>query len=79
MLDMGFIHDIRKVLAAAARSSRQNLLFSATFSDEIKQLADRLLNNPVRSRWRAATPPPNRLSSGCIRWTKARKRELLAT
>src|SRR5450830_451368 len=45
MLDMGFIHDIKKVLAILP-PKRQNLLFSATFSDEIKVLADRLLNNP---------------------------------
>jgi len=46
MLDMGFIHDIRKVLALLPKQ-RQNLLFSATFSDEIKRLADGLLNAPV--------------------------------
>ena len=46
MLDMGFIHDIRKVLALLPKG-RQNLLFSATFSDEIKRLADGLLNAPV--------------------------------
>ncbi len=46
MLDMGFIRDIRKVLAALP-AKRQNLLFSATFSDEIKALADGLLNNPA--------------------------------
>lgn len=47
MLDMGFIHDIRRVLALLpAAKSRQNLLFSATFSDEIKDLANRLLNSP---------------------------------
>ncbi len=46
MLDMGFIHDIKKVLALLPKQ-RQNLLFSATFSDEIKALADRLLNNPA--------------------------------
>jgi ATP-dependent RNA helicase RhlE len=45
MLDMGFIHDIRKVLAVLP-PKRQNLLFSATFSDEIRALADRLLDNP---------------------------------
>jgi ATP-dependent RNA helicase RhlE len=45
MLDMGFIHDIKKVLAVLP-PKRQNLLFSATFSDEIKALTDRLLNNP---------------------------------
>ncbi len=45
MLDMGFIHDIKKVLAVLP-PKRQNLLFSATFSDDIKALTDRLLNNP---------------------------------
>lgn len=46
MLDMGFIRDIRKLLALMPKV-RQNLLFSATFSDEIKALADGLLNNPA--------------------------------
>ncbi len=46
MLDMGFIHDIKKVLAVLP-PKRQNLLFSATFSDEIKALADRLLDEPA--------------------------------
>jgi len=45
MLDMGFIHDIRRVLAIVP-PRKQSLLFSATFSDEIKALADRLLNAP---------------------------------
>ena len=46
MLDMGFIKDIRRVLAVLPKK-RQNLLFSATFSDEIKALADGLLNSPA--------------------------------
>ena len=45
MLDMGFIRDIKKILALLP-AQRQNLLFSATFSDEIKTLADGLLHNP---------------------------------
>jgi ATP-dependent RNA helicase RhlE len=45
MLDMGFIHDIKKVLAVLP-PKKQSLLFSATFSDEIKALADRLLDKP---------------------------------
>ncbi|AZY51044.1 DEAD/DEAH box helicase [Bordetella avium] len=45
MLDMGFIRDIRKVLALLPKS-RQNLLFSATFSDEIRELARGVLHNP---------------------------------
>ena len=46
MLDMGFIRDIRKILALLP-TKRQNLLFSATFSDEIKELADGLLDRPA--------------------------------
>ena len=46
MLDMGFIHDIKKVLAIVP-AQKQSLLFSATFSDDIKALADRLLNSPA--------------------------------
>jgi ATP-dependent RNA helicase RhlE len=45
MLDMGFIHDIRRVLAILP-PKKQSLLFSATFSDEIKVLAEKLLNSP---------------------------------
>ena len=46
MLDMGFVHDIKKVLALLP-AKKQSLLFSATFSDDIKNLADRLLNAPA--------------------------------
>ena len=45
MLDMGFIHDVKKVLALVPRD-KQSLLFSATFSDEIRDLANNLLKNP---------------------------------
>ena len=45
MLDMGFIHDVKKVLALVPRE-KQSLLFSATFSDEIRALANTLLKNP---------------------------------
>ncbi|GAB3100940.1 DEAD/DEAH box helicase [Aestuariicella hydrocarbonica] len=46
MLDMGFIHDIKKILAVLPKQ-RQNLMFSATFSDEIRALAKGLVNDPV--------------------------------
>ncbi len=46
MLDMGFIHDIKKILRLLP-VKRQNLMFSATFSDDIKDLAQGLMNNPV--------------------------------
>jgi len=45
MLDMGFIHDVKKVLALVPKE-KQSLLFSATFSDEIRDLANSLLKNP---------------------------------
>ncbi len=47
MLDMGFIHDIKRILNLLPRE-RQNLLFSATYNDEVKRLADGLLNEPVQ-------------------------------
>lgn len=53
MLDMGFINDIKKILALLP-VKRQNLLFSATFSDDIRQLAKKLLNNPQEI---SVTPP----------------------
>lgn len=46
MLDMGFINDIKKILSLVP-AKRQNLLFSATFSGDIKNLANRILDNPV--------------------------------
>jgi len=46
MLDMGFIHDIRKILSFLP-TARQNLMFSATFSKSIRQLAQGLVNSPV--------------------------------
>jgi ATP-dependent RNA helicase RhlE len=47
MLDMGFIHDVRRIIAALPRQ-RQNLLFSATMPAEIQSLADNILKNPVK-------------------------------
>jgi len=54
MLDMGFISDIRKIIALLPRN-RQNLLFSATFSSDIRNLTDSILRNPVRIE----VSPPN--------------------
>lgn len=59
MLDMGFIHDIRKILNILPKK-RQNLLFSATFSPEIKKLADGLLNAPLNIQ---ATSPNSTVES----------------
>lgn len=53
MLDMGFIHDIRKILALLP-TRRQNLMFSATFSDDIRKLAKTIVQDPIEI---SVTPP----------------------
>jgi len=77
MLDMGFIHDVKKVLAKLP-SKRQNLLFSATFSNDITSLAGRLLHNPERIE---VTPPNTtveRIEQRVFRIQSSLKRALLA-
>ncbi|VAW51774.1 ATP-dependent RNA helicase RhlE [hydrothermal vent metagenome] len=77
MLDMGFIHDIKKVLALVPKN-KQTLLFSATFSDDIKKLANGLLKSPELievSRQNAAT---NTVTQVIHPVDKSRKRELLS-
>lgn len=79
MLDMGFIHDIRKIFALLPESSaRQNLLFSATFSNEIKQLADRLLNSPVLIEVARRNTTAERIEQVVHPVDKLRKREMLS-
>ena len=79
MLDMGFIHDIRKVLALLPdNSERQNLLFSATFSKEIKQLAHRLLNRPELIEVARCKVTAERIDQVVHPVDKQRKRELLS-
>jgi ATP-dependent RNA helicase RhlE len=77
MLDMGFIRDIRKILALLPKK-RQNLLFSATFSDEIKQLADGLLNAPVLIEVARRNTAAELVSQVVHPVDRARKRELLS-
>ena len=77
MLDMGFIRDIRKIIALLPKK-RQNLLFSATFPDEIKQLADGLLNAPVRIEVARQSIAAELVSQVCHPVDRVRKRELLA-
>ncbi|MBV4489558.1 DEAD/DEAH box helicase [Pseudomonas oryzicola] len=77
MLDMGFIHDVKKVLARLP-AKRQNLLFSATFSKDITDLADKLLHNPERIE---VTPPNTtveRIEQRIYRLPASHKRALLA-
>ncbi|MCB1768790.1 MAG: DEAD/DEAH box helicase [Candidatus Competibacteraceae bacterium] len=77
MLDMGFIHDIKKVLALLPRQ-RQNLLFSATFSDEIRTLADHLLNRPALIEVARRNAPAEAVTQRVHPVDRERKRELLA-
>lgn len=77
MLDMGFIHDIRKILAILPKS-RQNLLFSATFSSEIKNLAAGFLKNPKTIEAARHNTPAERVSQLVYPVDSKRKRELLS-
>jgi len=76
MLDMGFIHDIRKILALLPKQ-RQTLMFSATFSDDIRKLAKGLVKNPVE----ISVTPPNSTVESVEQWVypvdKAKKSSLL--
>lgn len=77
MLDMGFIHDIKKVLALLPKQ-RQNLLFSATFSDDIKALADKLLNQPLLIEVARRNTASERVEQRVHPVDRNRKRELLS-
>ncbi|MBT0585993.1 DEAD/DEAH box helicase [Alteromonas oceanisediminis] len=63
MLDMGFIHDIKRILKLLP-AKRQNLLFSATFSDDVRQLANTIVNNPVE----VSVAPPNKTADAIEQW-----------
>src|SRR3989338_6726970 len=77
MLDMGFIHDIKKIIASLPKK-RQNLLFSATFSNDIRQLAKGLMNNPIE----ISVSPPNSTVELVKQWVhpvdKKQKTKLLS-
>ncbi|MCW8908592.1 MAG: DEAD/DEAH box helicase, partial [Sedimenticola sp.] len=77
MLDMGFIHDIRKVLALLP-AGRQNLLFSATYSEEIKTLADKLLNQPELIEVARRNTAAEKVGQRVYPVDRERKRELLS-
>lgn len=76
MLDMGFIHDIKKIIKFLPKK-RQNLMFSATFSDDIRKLAKGLVNNPVE----ISVSPANTTVDLVEQWVypvdKSRKSQLL--
>jgi len=77
MLDMGFIHDIRRILALLPQR-RQNLLFSATYSDDIRRLADKLLHRPALIEVARRNTAAERVSQVVHPVDRERKRELLS-
>ncbi len=77
MLDMGFIHDIKKIIALLPKK-RQNLMFSATFSDEIRNLAKQLVHNPIEISVSPANAAANTVTQIVHPVDKEKKTELLA-
>ncbi len=77
MLDMGFLPDIRRIISLIP-PQRQNLLFSATFSEEIKKLANQLLSNPLLIEVARRNAPADLVEHQVYEVPEARKRALLA-
>ncbi|PZU94894.1 MAG: RNA helicase [Pseudanabaena sp.] len=76
MLDMGFIRDIRRILSLLPKT-RQNLLFSATFSDEIKAFANTLLDRPVMVQVASQNATSDLVTQRVLPVDRDRKRDLL--
>ncbi|MGS9083367.1 ATP-dependent RNA helicase RhlE, partial [Salmonella enterica subsp. enterica serovar Infantis] len=74
---MGFIHYIRRVLAKMP-AKRQNLLFSATFSDDIKALSEKMLRNPLEIEVARRNTATEQVTKHLHLVEKKRKRELLS-
>jgi ATP-dependent RNA helicase RhlE len=77
MLDMGFIRDIKRILAVLPKQ-RQNLLFSATFSDDIRKLAANLLNSPTEIQVTPRNSTVEKVTQVVHPVDRGRKRELLS-
>jgi ATP-dependent RNA helicase RhlE len=77
MLDMGFIRDIRRVLKMLPQQ-RQNLMFSATYSDDIRQLANNFLRNPSALQVTPRNATADKVEQSAYRVPKDHKRHLLA-
>jgi len=77
MLDMGFIRDIKQIIKELP-AKRQNMLFSATFSSEIRELASGLLNKPTEIQVAQRNSTADRVEQLVMPVDKARKRELLS-
>jgi ATP-dependent RNA helicase RhlE len=77
MLDMGFIHDIKRIIALLP-AKRQNLLFSATFPNEVREIIDRMMNRPERIEAARRTVDAESVSQVVHFVDRDRKRELLS-
>ena len=77
MLDMGFIHDIRKIIKMVPKK-RQTLFFSATYSEEIKKLSDTILVNPELVEVARRNKAAENVDQGVYHVPKAHKRQLLS-
>jgi ATP-dependent RNA helicase RhlE len=77
MLDMGFIHAIKRVRAMLP-AQRQNLMFSATYSDDIRRLAENLLRNPLAVEVNPPNKTADKVEQVSYRLPKEHKRHLLA-
>lgn len=77
MLDLGFIDDIKQV-AEYLPAKRQTLLFSATYSKSIKQLADQLLNHPRRIEVTRSNIAADAVTQAVYQVERSRKREMLS-
>ncbi|MCK5768922.1 DEAD/DEAH box helicase [Algiphilus sp.] len=77
MLDMGFIHDLRRILKLLPEV-RQTMLFSATFADDVRALAERFLREPAEVSITPEMPASEGVAQHSIRVPRAHKRALLA-
>jgi ATP-dependent RNA helicase RhlE len=78
MLDMGFIKDVYKIMRALPRGKRQTLLFSATFSNQIKDLSTKLLKTPVVIRINQENATADRIEQTILHVSNTRKPDLLS-
>ncbi len=77
MLDMGFIHDIRKIISVLPKD-RQTLMFSATFSDDIRKLAKRIIKNPTEISVTPRNTAATTVSQSVYNVKKSQKSALLS-
>jgi len=78
MLDMGFIHDVRKIITAIPKK-RQSLLFSATMPGAVERLASTMLNDPLRVEITPQASPVDRIEQSVIHLNSSDKRNQLSS